>query len=363
MRSRLSGTLRKDGRWQIILTLTRADGAKVQKFVYAKTQRAVQDKARKILEKGRESLPDITLSELVEMIREDKWAKQKPKTQRYNDWGLTRIEKQFGSTRLSAITRPSISSWLRSLAREKDDSGDQALSGRSIQAHKTILHGLLEYAIDLGLIRENPCSGVALPIKAKAAPPDGITERDYARVLEAEINPTLKLFWQTLGETGVRPFKEGLPLRREQILYRFDMYWIHVGDSKTAAGTGRYIAISGDLGAALMEREGEVFATSTGRLPLERNVGRAWAATLKRAKVPHCRLYALRDLGISRWVATLPDDITQTQAGHTDIRLTKNVYNRVDQERLAKAHWDSQYVNHYVKKDSGGFDIPDMDDF
>lgn len=69
-RSNLSGTKLPDGRYQIRVTLTRLDGAKVRKPVYGKTLGEAQQKAHALIyESGRSLQESYTVAEAAEAWR------------------------------------------------------------------------------------------------------------------------------------------------------------------------------------------------------------------------------------------------------------------------------------------------------
>src|SRR5687767_11062170 len=116
MRSALSGHLRKDGRWQITVTLTQPDGTKKGKTIYRKTQREVQDAARQLLVGGRGIHAKRTVAELLEHCKADPWSKLAPKTQEQYTWATTHILPLLGKEDVRKLDPPKVSKWLKSLA-------------------------------------------------------------------------------------------------------------------------------------------------------------------------------------------------------------------------------------------------------
>ena len=157
MRSALSGTLRKDGRWQITITLTRSDGAKIRKAIYAPSQREVQEKARKLLGLGREAQATMTVCQLYDECKDHRWTELKPKTLEVYKWGFSKISPMLGSKKVAEIKTPDVARWLRTLA------SDPSLSGRSIQIARNVLKLMMGYAVEQGWANSNPCFDVIFP--------------------------------------------------------------------------------------------------------------------------------------------------------------------------------------------------------
>lgn len=346
MRAPLTGTKRADGRWQITVSLTRLDGAKIRKTLYATTQREVQDKARRLLmQDGRRVFQKVTFSEVLEACRADRWPQSYGGKDQY-DWAAAKLETAFGKEDVRSIDAPKLSKLLKSLS--------LTLSGRSVQIVRNVCSVILGHACEMGLIPTNPAKGLRLPTSAKPAPTRRLTPQEYALVLQHEPNAILRDLWEFLGETGLRPFTEATPLKSDDLFYSLDMWWVNVHRSKTESGV-RAVPVPDHLAARLYERKGLLFPTSNATMLGKRNVERSWAAALKRAGIDHTNLYQLRKMCLSRWIANgLPDDVVKTLAGHSRIELTKDVYNRVGRDRLAVSLWSGQSVNSLSNPLDGG---------
>jgi integrase len=320
VRSPLSGTKRKDGRWQITVTLTTVQGSKVRKTIYAPTQREVQDKAREIVyETGREAPSDADIAELIDLYRKFVLSKMSDGAKRQSEWAFTKIP----NWRVAHIDPPTVSRWLRSLE----------FSGRSVQVCRNILKVLLEYARELGWVRENAARGVRLPKPAVSAPRRRLSESEWLRIVDTETSPRMKAYWRLLGETGMRP-SEALRLENPKVEDGF----LRLGKSKTIAGENRIVPVSAETAAYLSENPKP--------FPVDlHNAERSWRNALKRAGIPHTNLYQLRKMRLTLWIAQgLPDEVVKELAGHSSIELTKNVYTRIPMERVREALSEAQSV-------------------
>ncbi|HJP82903.1 MAG TPA: site-specific integrase [Fimbriimonadaceae bacterium] len=321
MRAPLTGTKRKDGRWQITVQLTTIKGQKVRKTLYAPTQSEVQAKARQLIyTTGREAPNDSTLQELIDLYRTFILSKMSDGAKRQYEWAFTKME--FG--RVVDIDMPHVVRWLRSL---------DGLSGRSIQVCRNVLKVLLEYARELGWIKDNPARGAKLPRPAISAPRRRMSESEWLKIVAAEPNERHRAYWRILGETGMRP-SEALGLVEPIIEDGF----LRLGKSKTIAGENRIVPVS--------KQTAEYLRENPRPFPMDlHNVQRAWRNALKRAEIPHTNLYQLRKMRLTLWIAQgLPDEVVKELAGHSSIELTMNVYTRIPMERVKAALDEAQSV-------------------
>ncbi len=337
MRSALSGTKRKDGRWSVVVTQTRPDGTKARKTLYASTQREVQQKARDLLAtEGRTAHLPHSVEDLIRIYKAERWENLAPGTKRQHGPAYKRIQAHFVAD-VRDIDATTVARWLKSMAT------DASVGGRAIQAYRNVLSVLLGYAEDLGWREGNPAKGRALPLSAEPKIRPRLTEQDFAAILEGETDEVLRDLWQFLGQTGMRP-NEALILKRSDVFRSMDLWWIR-GGMKTAAGINREIPLADDLAYRLLEREEWLFPFGTCHL-LYNYVRDKWEERVRATDIPYTNLYQLRKLTLSRWRhAGLPEDAIKAMAGHTSIEMTDRVYVRLGRDRLMNAMFGVQYVN------------------
>lgn len=321
MRAPLTGTKRADGRWQITIALTDVHGRKVRKTLYAPTQKEVQTKARSLIyETGRSAPSKATLEELIAQYRKVILSGMSDGAQRQYEWAFDKMPFE----KLVDIDAPAVSRWLRSM---------DSLSGRSVQVCRNVLKVLLEYARELGWVKENVARGVRLPRPAVSTPKRRISESEWLKVVDTEANPRYRAFWRLLGETGMRP-SEALGLLEPIV----DQGFLVIGKSKTMAGENRIVPIG---------KESSTYLKETPRpFPMDlHNVERQWRKVLRDANIPHTNLYQLRKMRLTLWIAQgLPDEVVKELAGHSSIELTMNVYTRIPMERVREALNEAQSV-------------------
>jgi integrase len=333
VRAPLTGTKRPDGRWQIILTLTKGDGTKQRKTLTAKTQREVQAKAREFLSKyGRKATDPHKMEALLEACNRDRWAGLDADTITQYNWAAKRIITFFGSLAdVREIDPPMVARWLQVVKGQ--------VSGRGVQIHRRVLSLMCGYAVETGWMDRNPVPDVRLPVSAKPTERRRLTYNEAKAIIEAEENPERRLYWWLLMETALRP-QEAALLTKASVLYSQDQWWV-IGGMKTAAGKDRWVMISDALGKALYDlpTEGVLFPVMTFTTPGQRrNASRRWENACKNGGVPYTNLYQLRKLRIALWKAAgVPDEVVTKMAGHTNIALTNAVYDDVTRERIRDA--------------------------
>lgn len=351
MRSNLSGTERKDGRWCIRVTLTRPDGTKVKQAVYARSQRECQEAASKLIHDNKRQAPTpYTMLHLWEAFKRDRFPRYATKTQEYHTWTSSRILARFGDKKVGAIGPQDVAKWLKAMADEigKDSKGNpKRLSGRMIQMHRNNLRTLLGFARELGWIKDNPASDISLPRTAKGVVKPAITPAMARLVRLKEENRVLYSLWWLLSECGLRP-SEALALKSSDLKVERGVTWLAVKGTKTDASE-RIVPVPATLATVLREREGWLFPSSSGTPLMMRNIQRDWYKAVARAGLPQTNLYQLRKCCLTRWLEMgMPEDLVKHFAGHTDIRLTRNVYQRITIQRLTSALSNVGVSNRWV---------------
>ena len=163
-----------------------------------------------------------------------------------------------------------------------------------------ILKRILNVAVKKKCLDTNPCSAVEFPVPLRNATrkPHYMTTSEQQRI-EFSASGYLRNAIVILTETGLRPYKELMPMKKLQV--DMENRVVYIPDSKTANGIGE-MPIS-DLAYRAFQARIEatpaseyLFPTPRAKSsrPYIRSLKNIWAATLRRAGVPHFPLYELR---------------------------------------------------------------------
>ena len=229
------------------------------------------------------------------------------KTHLQNLGALKFIRPQFGKHRLADITVEEIEAYLmtrlNSGKRVHTRTGLQ-LRGRlkpaTVHQEFRILRRILNVAVKKRRLAVNPCSGVEFPVPLAAATrkPHYLTASEQAR-LEVCTAPYLRNIIVIMLEMGLRPYRELIPMRKEQVDLQNGI--VHLPDSKT---------VNGIADMPMTDRVREAFASQMKQSgdsdylfpspkidsskPHITTVRKLWNRTLQRAGLPHFSLYELR---------------------------------------------------------------------
>ncbi len=274
----------------------------------------------------------------------------------------------FGSHALADITPEAIENYLA----QRLQSGRRVYTKFGIQergkvkpatVHQEfrILSHMLNVAVKQKRLADNPCRAVEFPVSVAKSTrkPHYMSASEQARI-EFSAPGYLRNIVVILSEMGLRPKKELLPMKKEQIDLENDV--IHIADSKTANGIG-------DMPMTPMAREAFVrqVAESEGseylfptpkpnaKKPHMTNLRKVWANTLKRARVPYFAIYELRHTFATRLSAGGVADHMVTQMlrqGDADVfKLYSQAKLGMMREALAKLdrqanerEWNSRTV-------------------
>ena len=340
MRAPLSATKRKDGRWQITVTLTRPNGAKIRKCLYRKTQREAQVAARELLANNpRRTAPsEFTIAELFDYCEQGPWRKLSARTlEQYVHCGK-RIRKKFGATKVSDLSVPIVYRWCHEL------SDVPTLSGRSVQIHRSVLRVALQEAVFLGWIKANPAAGWKLPTSIDTRPKKRrrMTPEEIEEIIATESDYRAKMFFRTLFETGGRP-SEVCALTSERLRKEDDLgWWLDLPGTKTDAAP-RMVHITDSLANDLLDFPEPWFSysrrswTEIWHRAQERMGWREPRTKFQRGKADEDAptLYGIRKVRITLWKEMgVEDEVWIALAGHENVDLTRETYDKPTLRRI-----------------------------
>ena len=181
-----NGTIRqrKDGRWEARITVGRnpSTGKQIQKSIYGKTQAEVSKKLRELCKEVDDGIykepVKYTVKDWAEIWLNEYTGNLKPLTvKQYTTYINNRIVKNMGSVKLTRLDTPIIQRFYNQLTKE-------GLSPVTIKNIHSILHSMLETAVEVGYMRTNPSNICKLP-KSEKKQIKPLENADISKLLEA----------------------------------------------------------------------------------------------------------------------------------------------------------------------------------
>jgi len=232
------------------------------------------------------------------------------KTHQANERAGGHLKDAFGERSIREITADEIEHYLRrrlqcrvQIKTAAGISQKECLKPATVHQELRVLRRMLNVAVRKKLLPANPCNGVEFPVKVKGLfRPHYMAWSEQQRI-EFRAPEYLRNVIRIITETGLRIYKELMPMKKEQVDLENAVAWIP--DSKTPNGVAEVpltdmalaafrdqIRIAG-VGPWLFPNE----ESSTG---YQKSLKTAWRLTLKRAKVPYFRIYDLRSTYATR---------------------------------------------------------------
>ena len=251
----------------------------------------------------------MTLNEWADWFleRRSKPPYRSEKTHRDNQEVLKNLRPAFGAMRLQDITPAAIEQYLddRLNTRRKINTrfgNRQASKLKPATVHKEfrVLRRILNVAVQQRLLAINPCRGVEFPVRLAGTTrkPHYVTASEQERI-EFFSPSYLRHVIVIMVEMGLRPYKELLSIRKDQVDLENEV--LHIPDSKTRGGVADMPMTP--LAKQAIQAQWQDSGDSAYLFPSPKrgtkkphlsNINKSWTATLQRARVPHFSLYELR---------------------------------------------------------------------
>jgi integrase len=232
------------------------------------------------------------------------------KTHEANQRCANHLKAAFSGRKLVEITADAIEDYLRRRLRQrvrrKVAEGYREhgiLKSSTVHQEFRVLRRMLNVAVRKKLLPANPCAGVEFPVAVK-----GLFRPHYVcwseqRTIEAHAPEHLRNIVRIISETGLRIYKELIPMKKEQLDLRNATVWIP--DSKTPNGVAEVPLTP--LAVEAFRDQIRLSPCSPYLFPSDQNpsghirtLKTTWEATLRRAKVPYFRIYDLRSTYATR---------------------------------------------------------------
>src|SRR5208283_3463137 len=232
------------------------------------------------------------------------------KTHEANTRCATHLKAAFPGRKPVEITADAIEDFLRRRLRQRvrvrlaqgyREKG--ILKSSTVHQEFRVLRRMLNVAVRKKLLPANPCAGVEFPVAVKGLFRPHYVTWSEQRTIEAHAPEYLRNIVKIITETGLRIYKELMPMKKEQLDITNAMVWIP--DSKTPNGIAEVPLTPMAIEAfrdqmRLSPCSPYLFPSDHNSSGYQRTLKTTWEATLRRAKVQHFRLYDLRSTYATR---------------------------------------------------------------
>jgi len=269
---------------------------------------ARDDKVLEIVHKGEHT----TVREWTELFLENysKPPLRSRKTHEAHGRAVKHLTQAFGAQKLTDLSADLIEGYLRSRLRARVRRKTRAgviekgvVKPSTVHQEFRVLRRMLNVAVRKKLLPSNPCWGVEFPVAVRGLFRPHYISWSEQKKIEAEAPAPLRNAIRIITETGLRVYKELTPMKKDQVDVQNAFVWIP--DSKTPNGVAE-VPLT-ELAVTAFEDQMQIAGQEPYLFPSEKNpLGHqttfktAWAATLRRAKVPYFRIYDLRSTYATR---------------------------------------------------------------
>jgi len=283
----------------------------------------------------------------------------------------TRVVKHLnagiGSLLLADLTADTIETFLRARLTHRVEVSTTAgkvakdlVKPSTVHQEYRVLRRMLNVAVRKKLLASNPCAGVEFPVRVKGLfRPHYMTWSEQEKI-EAIAPVYLRNAIRIITETGLRVYKELVPMKKSDVDLENAVAWIP--DSKTASGVGE-VPLT-ELAVEAFKSQIEVAGPGVYLFPNPDNPSgyqasfkKVWATSLRKAGVDYFRIYDLRSTYATRLSAGGVADEWVTQLlRQGDAKVFKKYSQmKLQMKREALEKLDRR-ANDKPAKRKGGFD-------
>jgi integrase len=232
------------------------------------------------------------------------------KTHVANTRASKHLKRAFAGSKLADLTADGIELYLRKRLRDRVRIRTAAgyiergeLKPATVHQELRVLRRMLNVAVRKKLLPSNPCAGVEFPVAVKGLFRPHYVTWSEQRKIEVNAPEYLRNIVRIITETGLRVYKELMPMKKEHLSLENAVVWIP--DSKTPNGVAEVpltpIAVEAFRNQLrLSPCSPYLFPSDENPSGHQRTLKTVWSATLRRAKVPHFRIYDLRSTYATR---------------------------------------------------------------
>ena len=361
---------RKDGKVLWMVYRDRS-GKRIRESTFTEDWQEAQRKLRERLQARDDKILDVVRK--GEHLQFSDWADfflenySKPpiraeKTHEANGRAALHLKEAFGRRSVGDISADDIETYLRrrlqARVQVKTAGGviqRDRLKPATVHQELRVLRRMMNVAVRKKLLPANPCAGVEFPVKVKGLfRPHYMAWSEQQRI-EFQAPEYLRNIIRIISESGLRVYKELMPMKKEQVDLENAVVWIP--DSKTPNGIAE-VPLT-DLAREAFREQIRIAGPGTWLFPSDENptghqktLKTVWHATLRRAKVPYFRIYDLRSTYATRLSAGGVADEWVTQLLRQG---DAKVFKKYSQMKLQMKREALQKLNRKANEDRPGF--------
>ena len=361
---------RKDGKVLWMVYRDRS-GKRIRESTFTEDWQEAQRKLRERLQARDDKILDVVRR--GEHLQFSDWADfflenySKPpiraeKTHEANGRAALHLKEAFGRRSVGDISADDIENYLRRRLQARVQVRTAGgviqrdrLKPATVHQELRVLRRMMNVAVRKKLLPANPCAGVEFPVKVKGLfRPHYMAWSEQQRI-EFQAPEYLRNIIRIISESGLRVYKELMPMKKEQVDLENAVVWIP--DSKTPNGIAE-VPLT-DLAREAFREQIRIAGPGTWLFPSDENptghqktLKTVWHATLRRAKVPYFRIYDLRSTYATRLSAGGVADEWVTQLLRQG---DAKVFKKYSQMKLQMKREALQKLNRKANEDRPGF--------
>jgi integrase len=220
------------------------------------------------------------------------------------------LKAAFQGYKLADLTADGIELYLRKRLRDRVRVKTTAgfiehgeLKPATVRQELRVLRRMLNVAVRKKLLPSNPCAGVEFPVAVKGLFRPHYVTWSEQRKLEIHAPEYLRNIVRIITETGLRVYKELMPMRKQNLDLENAVVWIP--DSKTPNGIAEVpltpIAVEAFRDQLrLSPCSPYLFPSDENASGHQKTLKTVWEASLRRAGIPYFRIYDLRSTYATR---------------------------------------------------------------
>jgi integrase len=336
------------------------DWQEAQKKLRERLQ-ARDDKVLDVVRKGEQ----LQFADWVDFFLENysKPPMRAEKTHQANERAGRHLKEVFGDRSIREITADDIEIYLRRRlqARVQIKTGagvvqKDRLKPATVHQELRVLRRMLNVAVRKKLLLANPCAGMEFPVKVKGLFRPHYMNWSEQQRIEFQAPEYLRNIIRIITETGLRVYKELMPMKKEQIDLENTLAWIP--DSKTPNGIAE-VPLT-DLASEAFREQIRISGSGPWLFPnddsstgYQKSLKTVWRLTLRRAKVPYFRIYDLRSTYATRLSAGGVADEWVTQLLRQG---DAKVFKKYSQMKLQMKREALKKLNRKANEGQAGFD-------